>query len=127
MGDPVFSSMLETIYRLIIIYMSPLYTVVYKTSFFFIDYWSFVHLASGFLIVSAATRLGLRRPFLLLALILVSWEVVEIAFVYAAVHVFKPETIPDQFTDIIIGFMGGFMGGFFMKARKEGRNGKGAI
>jgi hypothetical protein len=104
------NSMLETIYGLINFYTAPLYTILYKSQYFFIDCWSFVHFISGFVIVSLTLRRGGSRPLMILMAVLLSWEVLEITFIYMAIHVFRPETIPDQFTDIIIGFIGGFFG-----------------
>jgi uncharacterized membrane protein YeaQ/YmgE (transglycosylase-associated protein family) len=46
---------------------------------------------------------------LILAVILVAYEVFEILFVYIAFMIFRPETIKDQFTDIFLGVAGGLL------------------
>ncbi len=87
-----------------------LYTVIYKGDYFFIDYWSFVHFFCGILIVLIAYSKRHSRPFFLLACLLFGWELLEISFLYFALNIFRPETLPDQFADIVIGFAGGGIG-----------------
>lgn len=87
-----------------------LYVVVYRNDFLFIDYWSFIHLISGFHIVVLAYYKRYSRPFTFLLTILLSWELIEIAFIFVATQVFRPETLPDQLTDIVVGVGGGLLG-----------------
>jgi uncharacterized membrane protein YeaQ/YmgE (transglycosylase-associated protein family) len=84
-----------------------LYTKIYQNRLFFIDLWSFVHLWSGFMVYLLIRASRLKRPFLVLASILVLYEIVEILAIYIALTVFRPETIKDQFTDIFLGVIGG--------------------
>ena len=114
------SPVLETILGLINFYTAPLYTVLYRCRCFFIDYWSLVHFISGFIVISVARRYGCRHPFLILGAILFAWEVTEMVFIYAAIQVFKPETIPDQFMDIVIGFAGGYVSLVSTRLRRRG-------
>lgn len=83
-----------------------LYTVIYQNKFFFLDYWSFVHFFSGFILPIILTNLKIRKVFLFSLLILVLYEVVEISLIYIAFNIFKPENIKDQFTDIVVGLTG---------------------
>jgi hypothetical protein len=102
--------MLENLYTFIHVHTAFLYTVVLRTPFFFIDLWSFNHLCSGFIIMVVLMRKVQRYRFAILTLLLVSYEVVEILFVYFAINVFRPEILPDQGTDIVIGWLGGSLG-----------------
>ncbi len=102
--------MLAHVYHFILSAFSPLYTVIYQTDFFFIDIWSFIHFGNGFILMVVLMRKGSRQPIALLLALLFCYECVEIAFPYFAVHIFKPEIIPDQFTDILIGLLGGLLG-----------------
>ncbi len=99
----------DTIYEFVIRTLEPLYQVIYRGEYFFIDYWSFVHLINGFIIVALFIRNKHRRVFTKLISILLSWEIVELAFTFLAIRAFKPEIIPDQFTDMVIGTAGGWM------------------
>lgn len=99
--------MLEQLLHFIRSTTSVLYTVIYQNRFFFIDYWSFNHFVTGALLTALFRYRGVTHPLLWLLGLLCLWETVEITFVYLAIHVFKPEIIPDQFTDIVIGMLGG--------------------
>ncbi len=85
-----------------------LYTMLYVHPLFFLDYWSIVHLWSGCLVYLSLSALGVRRPWRLLVAALLAYEVVEIILRYVALHVFLPETITDQVTDIVIGCLGAY-------------------
>lgn len=102
--------MLAQVYHFILSAFAPLYTVIYRADFFFIDFWSFNHFGSGFILMVFLMRKETRHPVALLLALLFCYECVEIAFPYFAVHIFKPEIIPDQFTDIVIGLLGGLLG-----------------
>jgi hypothetical protein len=112
-------SVLESLYYLINHVTAPLYTEIYKGAYFFIDYWSFNHFVSGLLIVFFWCHRRNRHPFVILGIVLFSWEFLEISFIYLAVHVFKPETLPDQFTDILVGFAGGLSGWLLWRHREH--------
>ncbi len=102
--------MLAQVYHFILSAFAPLYTVIYQTNFFFIDFWSFIHFGNGFILMVFLMRKGSRHPIALLLALLFCYECVEMAFPYFAVHLFKPEIIPDQFTDVVIGLLGGLLG-----------------
>lgn len=83
-----------------------LYTKVLITRWCFLDLWSFVHLGSGGLVMVWIQHLRMRRPFGVLLLSLFGYEAVEIVLT-ALVGLFKPEILPDQVTDIVVGMVGG--------------------
>lgn len=83
-----------------------LYTVLWDNPFFFIDYWSFVHFWSGFCLLLVFSAMRLKHPWVYLLGILIAYEVLEVLFIWFALHVFRPETMRDQGTDIIIGTAG---------------------
>lgn len=83
-----------------------LYLVIYQNKFFFIDYWSFVHFFDGILLPVILINLKIKRVYLISFLILIVYEIIEISLIYFAFDVFKPETIKDQLTDILIGLLG---------------------
>ncbi len=101
--------MLKEIYYFINYVTAPLYKVIFSTDYFFIDYWSFLHLISGILIICFLKHYNYRRPFFILIFLLTGWEIIEISFIYFSIKIFNPETIPDQFTDMFIGFSGGII------------------
>lgn len=85
---------------------APLYTVIYGNAIFFIDYWSFVHFTSGAVVFSALTALRFKRRWLILFLLLLLYELIEITTIFVALDLFRPETLKDQVTDILVGGLG---------------------
>jgi hypothetical protein len=85
-----------------------LYYRLYDTRFFFIDYWSFVHIISGFMLVIILFAFNFKYKKTIFVSLVVLWEVAEILFKYFALNIFHPETIKDQINDIAIGFIGGY-------------------
>lgn len=83
-----------------------LYTVIYQNQFFFLDYWSIVHFVSGFFLPTILFKLKFKRIYSISFLILITYEFVEISLIYFAFNIFRPETIKDQITDLIIGSSG---------------------
>lgn len=98
--------MMEPLYHFIHLHTGVLYTVIYTGPTFFLDYWSLVHLGSGFALMAIAIRLQVRRRWRAVAAILLAYEVLEVAFIYFSVRIFLPETFPDQGTDIVVGLAG---------------------
>ena len=90
-----------------------LYHQVYQNQLFFFDLWSLAHLWSGFVLFSILLAIKVKYPWLWLFVSLVAYEVAELAMLYLSLHVFFPETIKDQFTDIFIGILGGAIGYFY--------------
>jgi len=89
--------------------MGWLYTKIFENSLFFFDYWSFIHLWSGLVIFMLLAAFKFKRKWLWLFSSLFLYELLEIAFLFFALNIFKPETFKDQVTDIIIGLIGGWI------------------
>lgn len=85
-----------------------LYIKIYESKIFFIDFWSFAHLSSGMLIYLLLLYFNVKNKWKILFLILFFYEVIEITLKYYALNIFLPETIKDQFTDVLIGMLGGY-------------------
>lgn len=112
--------MMEQIFYIIVNTTKPLYTIIYSTRYFFIDYWSFVHLFNGFLLMYYFLWAKYKHPFIILLSILFLWEVTELLFTYIAIRIFNPEILPDQVTDIVIGMLGGGLS-WCLLGRKRGK------
>ena len=97
-----------------------LYVKVCETPLFFIDYWSFVHFWSGLVIFSLLLGRIKQRRYLVCATILLLYECIEIAFIYGAFHVFRPETLKDQGTDIAVGLAGAWCARWWATSRSQG-------
>lgn len=91
-----------------------LYLQVYQNHMFFVDLWSLAHFWSGFVVVILLLVVRSKQPWLLLTVGLTLYEIVEILMLYVSLHVFNPETIKDQFTDIFVGILGGLFGYLFI-------------
>jgi len=94
-----------------------LYTRIYENQFFFLDFWSFAHLWSGFVLFILLLTLRYRHPWFWLTIYLSIYEIVELAMLYLSLHVFQPETIKDQVTDILVGISGGFLSYLFVNQK----------
>lgn len=86
-----------------------LYTKIYQDRIVFLDLWSFVHLWTGFVVFMLLKALRVRPALLFLMGILLVYELAELLFIYAAFHLFRPETLKDQVTDILVGLAGGYL------------------
>jgi hypothetical protein len=86
-----------------------LYVKIYENPLFFFDYWTFAHIWLGFVIFAILNLVNVKNKWTNLFLILICYEVFEIVILYLSLDVFRPETIKDQFTDIIVGIIGGFL------------------
>jgi hypothetical protein len=83
-----------------------LYTKLLEGPFFFFDLWSLAHLYSGCFVMLVLLALRARRPWAWLVAALVAYELLELAFIYVAFHAFRPETLKDQVTDVLVGALG---------------------
>lgn len=83
-----------------------LYFKIFENKIFFIDLWSIIHFVTGMLLILLIDRLFSKNKWILLLFFLFSYEVVEISIRYVALNIFLPETIKDQFTDLIVGTLG---------------------
>lgn len=90
-----------------------LYNQIYENHYFFIDLWSIVHCWSGFVVFTLLLVLHYKRPWMWLVIYLTTYEIVEILMLYVSLHIFNPETIKDQFTDIFVGIFGGLLSYLF--------------
>jgi len=86
-----------------------LYIKILGNSIFFFDFWSFVHLWSGAILITIFAIAKFRHKWSTLFAFLLFYEITEIILRFAALKVFLPETIKDQFTDIIVGMTGGYL------------------
>jgi hypothetical protein len=98
-----------------------LYRQIYENPYFFIDFWSLAHLWCGFVVFTILVGLRWRNPWFWLIFYLILYEIVEIFMLYISLHIFNPETIKDQFTDIIIGILGAYLGYLFIRQKAKQR------
>ncbi|MCX6152384.1 MAG: hypothetical protein NTX22_17800 [Ignavibacteriales bacterium] len=83
-----------------------MYKSILQNSIFYLDYWSIVHFSSGAFLLLLFLVIRLKYSWLYLSLILFTYEIIEVLFKYYNLHIFAPETFKDQFTDIIVGYLG---------------------
>lgn len=95
-----------------------LYKVILINKFFFIDFWTFNHIWSGAFIFVLLTSMKVKKRWLILILLLFTYEIIEILFRIFALNLFKPEIIKDQINDIIFGVIGAVLCYYLMKFRK---------
>ncbi len=83
-----------------------LYVVIYQNKLFFFDYWTFVHFFSGLILPVILFNLRIQKVFLVSIILLILYEILEISLIFLAFNIFRPETIKDQITDILVGIFG---------------------
>jgi hypothetical protein len=92
-----------------------LYTKIYQNDLLFLDLWSIVHFWSAFVILLLLRAFRIRPAFPFLFLILFLYELAEILFIYFAFDLFRPETLKDQVTDLLVGLAGGILSLWLLK------------
>jgi len=96
-----------------------LYKVIYSNKLFFIDFWTFNHIWSGAFIYLILKAKNVSRVWLVLIILLLTYELIEIMFRIFALDLFKPEIIKDQINDVIFGIFGAILCRFLLKIRKS--------
>jgi hypothetical protein len=76
---------------------------------FYIDLWSLVHFWSGLIIFVGLSALKWEKRWGWLAFFLLAFELVEATIFISIMKMFRPEKLPDCFTDIIVGMAGGYL------------------
>src|SRR3989339_630072 len=94
-----------------------LYTRLFESRFLYLDLWSFVHLWSGMVIFSLFLAFGVRKKWLWLFILLLSYEIVEQGIVILGYHVFYLEKIVDGVNDLITGFIGATIIHFMFRSK----------
>ena len=86
-------------------------TSIIDLPFLFIDFWSFVHLFAGMLIVYLFFKADFTEEFFLpyLFSVLFFYEIVESILYFNLTRLFIVESFVNVAWDLIIGFMGGFI------------------
>lgn len=84
-----------------------LYTRLYQNQVFFLDLWSFAHFWAGMGLLALLSAWGAKARFRWLMVALLAYEIAELALIFFAFHVFRPETLKDQLTDVLVGLAGG--------------------
>jgi hypothetical protein len=91
---------------------------IFEFGLFYIDLWSLVHLWSGIVLFTALSSLEWKNRWRWLFYFLFGFELVE-AFIFISImKMFRPEKLPDSFTDIVIGFAGGYLILFLFEKKK---------
>lgn len=80
-----------------------LYDVILKKGWFYIDHWSLVHGWSGAVVITLLASLRFRHRWFWLFFFLAAYELLEVAFMYIALQIFKPERLNDQVMDLLVG------------------------
>lgn len=87
-------------------------TALINKKYFFVDYWTIVHFASGilimFLIFKLCKKMKLEYKFALLFLLIAFWEVYELNASWI-----KLEKSVDIIYDLIVGLFGGYLFYYF--------------
>jgi hypothetical protein len=94
-----------------------LYTIIYENQFFFFDYWSIIHFASGLLIFLGLSILKIKRRFATLLFILIIYEIGELIIRETGYEIFRQELRVDQITDIWLGMLGGLVAYLILKLK----------
>jgi len=86
-----------------------LHQPLFECGLFYIDLWSLVHFWSGMIVFVGLSALGWEKRWSWLGFFLLAFELVEATIFISIMKMFRPEKLPDCFTDIIIGMAGGYL------------------
>jgi hypothetical protein len=92
-----------------------LYTRIYENPIIFVDYWLFMHILSGILLMLLLVSLRAKQKLITLAFILLLWEIIEIIFLKISFNIFLSENLHDQITDVIMGMISGLITFFILR------------
>lgn len=86
-----------------------LHTPLCEYGWFYLDLWSIPHFWSGMIIFAGLSALKWKKRWNWLIFFLLAFEVVEAVIFISIMKMFRPEKLPDTFTDIILGVAGGYL------------------
>jgi len=86
-----------------------LHQPLFEFGLFYIDLWSLVHFWSGLILFAGLSARGWKNRWGWLATFLIAFEMVEATIFISIMKLFRPEKLPDCFTDIVIGMAGGYL------------------
>ena len=84
-----------------------------EIKFLILNLWHIIHFISGgivmFLILKFSKKLGIKKKFLMLLILLTLYEMFELAFILSGSDLFRGETGLDIFWDMLLGILGGIL------------------
>lgn len=84
--------------------------IIIDKPFFFFNLWSIVHFFTGGILMYILTKkLKVKKPFKVLVILLVIYELFELAVIFSGSDLFKGERTLDIFLDVILGLLGGYV------------------
>ncbi|MBU1027941.1 MAG: hypothetical protein KKF48_02750 [Nanoarchaeota archaeon] len=83
--------------------------IIFQNSFFFLNFWSVVHLLFGVGIMYILIKKEVRCKFLFLFSLFSLWELFEFFMIGMGSSLFLREFSIDVFYDIVYGMLGGFV------------------
>lgn len=86
-----------------------LHQPLFENGLFYIDLWSLVHFWSGLILFTGLSAQRWKNRWGWLAFFLIAFELVEATIFISIMKMFRPEKLPDCFTDIVIGMAGGYL------------------
>jgi hypothetical protein len=102
-----------------VIHTEFLYTIIYQKGFLVFDLWSVAHFWSGMVVYMLLTALNSKKRWFWLVFFIVLYEVVEVAFVFFALHIFKPERYNDLILDILVGILAAVLCNYLLLYRSD--------
>lgn len=86
-----------------------LHQPLFEYGLFYLDLWSLVHFWSGMMVFTGLSALNWQNRWRWLVFFLTAFELLEASIFIAIMKMFRPEKLPDCFTDVIVGMAGGFL------------------
>ncbi len=95
-------------------------TDIINNYFIYVDYYTFIHIITGFIIMFLIYKIFKRakktnEKFVILVLIAVLWELFEFAFIASGSKLFRRDSIINVVWDMIAGMFGGSIYWYFRK------------
>jgi hypothetical protein len=91
-----------------------LYTMIYERGFVFFDFWSLAHFWSGLVLFMILAALNFKHKWFWFIFFILLYEFCEVAFIYFALNIFKPERYNDLIMDVFVGVSGAIISNHFL-------------
>jgi len=101
-----------------------LYTMIYEKGFVFFDLWSIAHFWSGLVLFLVLAALNWKRKWFWLVFFILLYELCEVAFIYFALNIFKPERYNDLIMDVLVGVAGASISNFILLFNSNTKKGE---
>jgi hypothetical protein len=87
----------------------------------FFDFWSLAHFWSGLVLFMVLAALNLKHKWFWFIFLILLYEFCEVAFIYFALNIFKPERYNDLVMDVFVGVFGAVLSYYILLNKSDAK------